>query len=96
MRTRQWECGRVVIESSIRPRDRVVAHLASRRETRLDMVHWRERIVVVLLVARHASRSREVVVVVDVAIETLARWHGMRPRQGKPSCRMIELRSIPT
>lgn len=39
VRSREWERSRVVVESSIRPRDRVVAHLASRRETCLDVVH---------------------------------------------------------
>ena len=39
MRSRQRESGRVVVESTVRPGDRVMAHLASCREPGLDVVH---------------------------------------------------------
>ena len=68
-----------VIELTIRPLHRVMTLLAGRRESR--MRHWRGRVVVVGLMATHARRAGQVVVVIDVAIRTLPRWDRVRTRQ---------------
>ena len=45
-----------------------MAILAGSRKMCRDVVHRAERSVVVVLMARHASRVRQIVVVADVAI----------------------------
>src|SRR5260370_15441005 len=75
VRTRQCESGGRVVKSRVTPGHGIVADFARSRETRCRVVHWRRRIVEVLLVARHAGRAGEVVVVVDVAIGALPRRH---------------------
>ena len=78
MRVCQRESGRAVIEFAVGPADRVVAAFASSRESHLDVVQRGGRGVVILQVARGASRAREVVVVVDVAVEADSRGVGVR------------------
>ena len=46
-------------------------------------------------VAGYAGSARQVVVVVNVAVRTLAWRHGVSPGQGKTSRGMIELRAYP-
>jgi len=53
-------------------------------------VIWIRCPVVVLQVAGNASRDRDVVVVVDVAIRTLPRRHGVHSRQREASERVVE------
>jgi len=54
------------------------------------VVHRRNRVVVVVLVAAHAGRIRDVVVVVDVAISTLPRRYRVRAGQRKSGAVVIE------
>ena len=62
-----------VIKLPIRPEHRVVTLLTSSRESGLDVIHRRSCIVVVGLMAAHASGicAAEVVIVVDVALRAL-------------------------
>lgn len=70
---RKLESGRRVIERAVGPEHSVVAGFTGCRESRRDVVHWRGRGVVVVLVARHAGGAGEVVIVVDVAVSALPR-----------------------
>ena len=95
MRARQLEAGASVIERGIGPLHSVVASRACRGEACCEVIHRRYGTGVVLLVARVAGRTRQVVVVVDVTIRTLARGHRMRPRQGEAGAVVIERRVQP-
>lgn len=95
VRSRQLETCSRVVERAIGPEHCVVARLASRRETRRDVVHGCERIRVVGLVARHTGRAREVVVVIHVAIGTLPRRNSMRSGQCEPGAVVVEGRVQP-
>ena len=72
----QREASLRVIKLRRRPGTRCVTGFASLREALLDVVRVR-RALVVLQVAGHASRLRQVVVVVDMAIRTLTRGNGV-------------------
>ena len=78
-----------MIELAIRPLDGVVAEFAGGRESR--MRHRTVRTVEIILVARNASRVRDVVVVVDVAVGACPRRDRMRARQRESGLRVIEL-----
>ena len=95
VRSGQWEAGGGMIKLAVGPQHRIVAALASSREMRGDMVHRAERRVVVVLVARHASRVRQIVVVADVAIGTRARRNDVRSGQSESRSRVIELPVCP-
>ena len=45
------------------------------------MIDWRERVRIVLLMARVAVRARQVVVAIDVAVRTLSRRNRVRTGQ---------------
>jgi len=93
MQPRQREpCSRV-IELCIRPRCRIVALLARRGEAHVR--HRRGRAVEICLMARNASRHRNVVVVVLVAIRAGPRRHHVQACQRKARRRVIELRIRP-
>src|SRR5947209_11380868 len=77
----QSESSGGVIKPAVGPRDCVVTLLASGRETR--MRHWARGMIVVILMAVDACRAGDVVVVIDVAIGALPRWHHVRARQRK-------------
>ena len=77
-----------MIEGGIGPRRGVVAGFARRRERCCDMVHRRRCVVVIGLMARYAGGTRQVVIVVDVAIGTSPRRHGVHARQ-RESCRSV-------
>src|SRR5438270_5951601 len=81
MRTRQNESRGRVIELAVGPGHSVVTLRARGWET--GMRNRRGRRVVVGLVAAHAGGRGDVVVVVDVTIRTLPRWHGMRTGQNE-------------
>ena len=89
--TRQRPPGRCVIERTVRPEHRVMAALASRREARSNMIHRRLRVVVVRLVARHAIRAGQVVVVVDVAERA---WSGRVEARQRPAGRRVIERPV--
>ena len=88
MGARQWESGLRVIELAIRPLDGVMAEFAGGRESR--MRHRTVRTIEIVLVARNASRVRDVVVVVDVAVGAGSWRNRMRARQRESGLRVIE------
>lgn len=90
VRARQLESSRRVIERGVGPAHGVVAGRARRRESHRNVVHWRGRRVVVVLVARHAGRAGEVVIVVDMTVSALPRRGGMRTGQGESSAVVVE------
>jgi len=96
MRIRQWPSRRRMVKRSIAPLIRVVALFACRREMRVRMIHWRQRLVVIVLMATYARCIRDVVVVVDVAVAALARGNCVRIRQRESSLRVIEVRRGPS
>ena len=96
VRIGQSKSRRGVIEFAIRPEHRVVATFTSRRETGLDVIYRGRRGVVVVEVARNASRRRQIVVVVDVAIGAGPWWIGVRVRQGEPDGSVIESCRLPS
>ena len=89
VRAHQWEAGRGVVECRIQPGAGAVALLASLREIRRDVIRIR-RALEILQVTGHARRTRQVVVVVDVAIGALARRHHVQSRQLKSGGAVIE------
>ena len=91
---RQSKTGGGVVELAIGPHHGVVALLARRGESVVR--HRRGRVVVVRLVAADAGRIRNVVVVVNVTISTLARRHHMRTGQWESRLRVIEGCRLPT
>ena len=95
MRSRQLEASGGVVKRTVAPLDRVMAGFACSRKRRRDVIHGRERVVVVVLMARHACRAAQVVVVVDMAIGALPRRHRMRSRQRKSGAVVIERRIEP-
>ena len=96
MKSRQRECRFAVVELAVCPLDGVVAQLACRREPELNMVDRSCSSVVVLQVAGGASCTRQVVVVVDVAVRTHSRWNHVRVRECEACRRVVELPVRPT
>ena len=90
VRAGQGKSGRGVIESRAAPGGRAVAGLARRREAGCHMV-WIGRALVILQVATDASRAGQIVVIVDVTVRALARWHGVGSRQSETGGGVIEL-----
>ena len=68
VRVGQRETGGRVIELAIRPLNRIVTGFTRCRETSRSVSYWRGRVVVIRLVASHASSARQAVIVVDVTI----------------------------
>jgi len=95
VRARQLESSRRVIERGVCAEHGVVAGLARCRESRRNVVHWRGRGVVVVLVARHAGRAGQVVIVVDMTIRALPRGRRVRAAQGESSAVVVEGRIQP-
>ena len=72
----QLETSTGVVEGAIRPLHGVMARLACSRERHCDVVYRRDGIFVIQLMARVARRARQVVIIVGVAVGTLAgRYH---------------------
>ena len=72
--TRQRKRGRVVVKRPLGPESRIVAKLASRGESHLDVINRGGRGVVILEVARDAGGvgARQTVIVVDMAVRAHA------------------------
>ncbi len=77
VQARQREPRGVVIKRGVQPCAGAVALLAGLRKIRCDVIGI-GRALEVLQVASHASRARQVVVTVDMAIGAGTRWHGMQ------------------
>ena len=92
MRAGKRPTGCPVIELAIRPRHRVVTHLAGLGEP-CGLVGRIVRLVVVIQVARRASGIGELVVVVHMALRTLQRF--VRAGQRPAGLAVIELCSRP-
>lgn len=90
VRSRQRERCVVVIKGRVGPGGGVVAQLARGRESRARVRRIR-RARVILLVARVAQRTVQVVVAVHVAIDALSRRHRVRSGQGESGAGVIEL-----
>ena len=86
----QGERSLVVIENAVGPEHGVMAQLAGRGEADGNVVNRALRVVVIGQVAADASRSREVVVVVDVAVGAQARRHGVHAGQIEPGRSVVE------
>ena len=71
MHPRQLKSCARVVEHSIGPLNRVVAGFTGRRECSRNVIHGRQRGVVIVLMARNARRAGEVVVIVDVTVGAL-------------------------
>ena len=94
MQAGKREAGAVVIERGIKPGAGAVALLAGLREVRCDVVGIGCSLEV-LEVTGDASRARQVVIVVDVAIGAGARRYGVQAGEGKTSACMVERRVHP-
>ena len=94
MHARERKSSAVMVEGGIQPRSRVVALVAALREVRGHVIRVC-RSLVVLQMARDASRAGQVVVVVDVAIGALTRRHGVHARQRKVSRIVVKRRVRP-
>jgi len=90
---RQRKSGRRVIELAGGPGDCVMALLASCWES--GVRHRRRCVRVIVLVATHASRAGDVVVIVDVAVRALARRHHVRSGQREAGLRVIKACRLP-
>jgi hypothetical protein len=83
-----------VIEGGVGPDGCIMTDLAGRGETCRGM----RRIVragVILLMARVAQHAVQGIVVVDVAIAALPRWHGVVAGQGEAGAVVVERRIQP-
>ena len=95
MRARQLKTSGGMVEGRISPEHGVVAGFARGREARCNVIHWRGRVVVIGLMARHTRGAGQVVVIVDVAIRTLPRRGRVRPGQREPRAVVVERRVQP-
>ena len=95
MRARQLEPRAGVVERGIGPLNRVVTRLARCGEARGDVIHRRQSVVVVRLMARDTGRAGQVVVVVHVTVGALPRRDRMRTRQREARAVVIESRIQP-
>jgi hypothetical protein len=82
-----------MVKLTVGPLHRVVALLASRGESL--MRHRSDCGVVVVLMATHAGRAGDVVIVVDVAVGALPGWNDMRSGQRKSRLRVIKHCRLP-
>ena len=93
VRAGQRKCCGVVIECPVGPQCGVVAELASRRESHLNVVDWRGCVIVIVQMARNARciSAGQVVIIVDVAIGADTRGNRVGIGQGKSRRGVIEL-----
>jgi len=90
MRSRQLEAGGGVVKRGIGPENGVVTGFASCRERGRNVVHRRGRVVVIRLVARDASGAGQIVIIVDVAIRTGSRRHGVAACEWEPGSAVVK------
>lgn len=84
-----------MVKRSIAPLNRIVAGLARRRETCGSVIHRRDRVRVIVLMARDACGVRQVVVIVQVTIGTLPRRHRVCAGKRESRTAVIECRIQP-
>ena len=87
--SRQRETGAAVIEGGIGPRRRVMALITCLREAGRNVIRVCGSLIV-LQMTRYASRARQGVVIVDMAIDALPRWNSVQSGQGEPGTVVIE------
>ena len=90
VRARQLETSAGVVEGAVRPLHRVMASFTCCRERNCDVVYRRDGILVIQLMARVARRARQVVVVVGVAVGTLAGRDRVGSSQRKAGAVVVE------
>ena len=89
-----------MIELAVGPEDRIVTTFARCGEAQLNVVQWRSRCVVILQVTRSTGGGAQIIVVVDVAIETDTRRVGVRIGQREANrvvvkrCRLPSARGV--
>ena len=96
VRSGQGKSGAGVVEFAVGPKHGVMATLARCGEVCGHVVHRAECRVVVGLMAAHASRSSDVVVVIHVTVRTLSRGHRMRSGQREAGGAVVESCIQPT
>ena len=79
-----------MVELSVSPENGVMTGLTGRGKSGRHVVHRRDGVVVVSLMARDAGRGGDVVVVVDVTIAALAWRHRVRASQWEAGTGVIE------
>ena len=89
MHAGEGKSGAVVVKGRVRPRSRGVTLIASLRKVGSTVIRI-GRSLVVLQMARYACGSRQVVIVVDVAIRALPRRNQVRPTQREPGAVVVE------
>jgi len=95
VRVGQRETGGGVVKLAIGPQNGVVAGIASCREPGRGVGYGRGRIVVIGLVAGHASRAGQAVIVVDVAIGAQTGRRSMGSGECEPGAGMVKGRIQP-
>ena len=94
VRSGQSEVDHRVIESRRGPGNRGMALLAGRGKICRDVIGVRGALEI-LQVTANAGHAGDVVVIVDVAVDALPRWHSVPSRQRKSDRSVIELRIQP-
>lgn len=84
-----------MIEFPVGPVHCIVATLASGWKTQLYVIHWRCCSVVILQMARRASRSGQVVIIIDVTVKAGSRRIRMCIRQCKAHRIVVESGRLP-
>ena len=92
--SRQRETGAAVIERRVCPRTRVVALIACLREAGGNVIGVCSPLIV-LQMTRHTGGARQIVVIADMAIGTLPRWHGVQSGERETCAVVIEDRICP-
>ena len=79
-----------MVKRGIGPQNGVVTGFASCRERGRNVIHRRGRVVVIRLVARDASSAGQIVIIVDVAVRTGSRRHGVTAREWEPGSAVVK------
>ncbi len=94
VRVGQREADGVVVKGRGLPGTGVMALLASLREIAGDVI-WILGALVIRQMATHTRRRGEVVVVVDVTVQTDAGWIGVRVGKREAYCCVVKSRRLP-